>query len=123
MKRLKIILISLLFLCIGYSTASALPVLAEYAVNIDGTVSYISLGDPVPAEVDDSLFDDGTGLGTITITITGPGEHDILGFFDHEIDEATNTFFNEYGEAVGAPETGQRHRFFSDSWTVQRGGS
>ena len=32
--------------------------------------------------------------------------HSLLAFFDHEIDEATNTFFNESGLEHGAPSAG-----------------
>ena len=115
MNRLMIILISLLFLCIGFSTASALPNLAEYAFNIDSIVSNPTHGDPVPAGVDISGFDDSTGLGSISITIESAGDHSILGFFDHEIDEAINTFFNEFGTTNGTPATGQ-------SWEIDEPG-
>ena len=59
--------------------------LFEWAVNIDTTFSSPLFGDPVPAEVDASLFDDVTGLGTITVTITDPGDHYVALFVDHEM--------------------------------------
>ena len=93
-------------------SAQAVPVpvleLFDYGFNIDGTVSVPTPGDPVPGEVDLSSFDDFTGLGTIEATITGAGAHTFDAFFDHDIDEAINTFFNEYGTATaGAAASGQ----------------
>lgn len=79
--------------------------LFEYAFNIDGTVA--DGADPLPASIDTSGFDDVTGLGNITVTVTGAGSHSVLGFFDHEIDQGTNTFFNELGAVFGAAPAGQ----------------
>ncbi len=42
--------------------------LAEYAFNMDGFVSDMTYGDPVPAGVDLSGFDETTGLGTLRFT-------------------------------------------------------
>jgi hypothetical protein len=39
--------------------------------------------------------------------VTGAGAHNVIAFFDFEIDQFTNTFFNEWGAAVGTPELGQ----------------
>ncbi|NNJ94666.1 MAG: PEP-CTERM sorting domain-containing protein [Halobacteria archaeon] len=103
---------------LGFSSLSAQAViidLAEWAVNIDGVVSDPTLGDPIPAEVDVSLFDDITGLGSISITITGAGAHSFDAFFDHEFDEATNTFFNESGAVNGTLAAGQ-------SWEIDEPG-
>jgi len=72
-----------------------------WGVNIDGAVSMPSLGDPIPAEVDASGFDQATGLGTISVIMTGAGSHTFDAFFDHEIDEAINGFTNETGGAAG----------------------
>ncbi len=82
--------------------AQATPMLFDYGFNVDGAVSLPFAGDPVPATIDISGFDDITGLGTITATIDGAGGHTFDAFFDHEIDESTNTFFNEFGDASGS---------------------
>ena len=52
-----------------------------------------------------SIFDSITGLGTLTLTASGAGNHFSALFVDHEIDETVNTWFNETGStsAVGAP--------------------
>ena len=75
--------------------------LFDYGFNIDGTVSMPFQGDPVPSGVNLSGFDDITGLGAIGITMTGAGAHSFDAFFDHEIDEPINTFFNEIGATTG----------------------
>ncbi len=60
-------------------------------------------------------FDAATGVGTISLTISGAGSHQVLGYFDHEIDEADNTFFNEYGFAAGSLASGA-------SWEIDEPG-
>lgn len=89
--------------------------LFEYAFNIDGSISNPKLGDPVPGAANVSAFDDQTGLGTISITVMGAGIHYVAGFFDHEIDEAATTFFDEYGAAFGSPAAEQ-------SWEIDEPG-
>lgn len=105
---------------LGLSSLSvqAVPVvgLFDYGFNIDGTVSMPSLGDPVPAQVNLSGFDDIEGLGSITATITGAGAHSFDAFFDHEIDEAINTFSNETGSATGTAAAGQSWEIDEPGW-------
>jgi MYXO-CTERM domain-containing protein len=72
--------------------------LAEHAVNVNGTVT---TGGGITA-----LFDTTTGLGTLSVTVSGAGANYIAAFFDHEIDAATNTFFNELGSSGGAAPSG-----------------
>ena len=98
-------------------SVQAVPVigLVDYSFNIDGAVSEVSLGDPVPAGVNIAGFDDITGLGSITATITGAGAHTFDAFFDHEIDEVINGFTNENGLAFGTAAAGQ-------SWEIDEPG-
>lgn len=103
------------FLLAFGGTAQAVPILFDYGFNIDGVVSVPTLGDPVPAAADISGFNDITGLGTIAVTISGAGAHSVLSFFDHDIDAAINTFFNEYGAAFGTTAAGQ-------SWEIDEPG-
>lgn len=86
--------------------------LFEAAFHIDGAVAAIAAA---PANVNTSAFDQLTGLGQISITITGAGSHHLGAFVDHEIDETSNTFFNEFGAAVGAAASGQ-------SWEIDEPG-
>jgi len=95
-----------LLLALG-GVVQAMPTLFDSSINVDGSLT--------PAGIDDSAFDFATGLGTITSTVSGAGDHTVLGFFDLEIDEAVNTFFNEGGNPVGTPAAGQ-------SWEIDEPG-
>ena len=108
MKKLGMIILAIML--VGFLAApapAAVIDLAEYAFNIDGAVSNITGGDPVPAGVNLGGFNDTTGLGSITVTLSGAGMHYVGLFVDHEIDQSDNTFFNEFGSAIGAPGAGQ----------------
>lgn len=95
-------------------SVQAVPVdlsLSEYGFNIDGTVT----SNAAPAGVNIGGFNTATGLGSITATITGAGAHSFDAFFDHEIDQFDNTFFNESGFASGVAAAGQ-------SWEIDEPG-
>jgi hypothetical protein len=110
------LLLATLVLTFGISTsANAAIAVFDYGFNIDGTVSVPTLGDAVPAAVDISGFDDLTGLGTIEVTIIGAGSHSFDAFFDHEIDEPTNSLFNELGSSSGSAAARQ-------SWEIDEPG-
>ena len=64
-------------------------------------IGYWSGGQPMGT--DSSAFDPGTGLGTIRQTITGVGVYYVGLYLDQDLDEASNSFFNEYGATSGAP--------------------
>jgi hypothetical protein len=81
--------------------------LVEYAFNIDGVISNPTLGDSVPGGVDLSGFDTGTGLGIISVELFGAGARYASVFVDQEIDEPTNTYFNENGATAGTAATGE----------------
>ncbi len=94
MKKYKIGILALAAFGLGSTAASATTIgLFEYAFNVDGTVTSGS----APAGVNIAGFDTNTGLGTISFSTSADGAHSFLAFFDHEIDEAINTFHNEYG--------------------------
>jgi subtilisin family serine protease len=91
-------------LSIGAATTHAATInLVEYAFNVDGIVT----SDAYPAGMNSAAFDPATGLGTLTYVFTDSGAHYFAGFFDHEIDEADNTFFNEIGASTGVAAAGQ----------------
>ena len=102
-------------LAISSLSVQAVPALYDVGFNLDGSVTVSSLGDPVPVEVDLSLLDQIGGMGIITATISGAGAHSFDAFFDHEIDEAINTFFNEIGTSSGVAAAGQ-------SWEIDEPG-
>jgi hypothetical protein len=84
--------------------------LSDYLVNVDGATGNASL-----PGVNATLFNLGSGLGTLTMTVTGAGPH-YLGFFvDHEIDVNTNGFSNETGILHGTVAGGQ-------SWEIDEPG-
>jgi hypothetical protein len=83
-----------------------------FGLNLDGTLSYAG---GLPAAVNASGFDFTTGLGSVTVTITGAGLHHLDLFVDPEMDEATNTYFNEKGNVAGTAAVGQ-------SWEIDEPG-
>ena len=92
--------------------ASATPIeLYDYAINEDGTVTYAPDYYPDPT----ALGLGADGLGMLTYIITGVGTHTFDAFFDFEIDEAYNTYFNEYGTANGTAAAGQTWEL-DDPW-------
>ena len=97
MKRFKIILLALVFFGFGISGASGAVInLFDAFINVDGTIS-------IPGSL--------APLGTVQATISDPGNHFVGLFVDYEIDEATNTFFNEHGALSGGPN-------FQQSWEI-----
>ena len=119
MRRIYRFILVFVFLIFSASSGSAAIIeLFDWAFNIDGTPYESSMGDPLPAGLDDSLFDWDTGLGTLTLTFTpgAAGDYYVIAFFDHQIDEATNTFFNEYGAANNPPSSA------GQSWEIDEPG-
>jgi hypothetical protein len=115
MKRSKVGIFALMAFGMCATVASATPALYDWSFNIDGTLSEIGWGDPIPTGVDVSSFNDSTGLGTITYTSSLLGSNSFLAFFDHEIDEASNTWWNETGAVTGAAAADQ-------SWEIDEPG-
>jgi len=119
MKKYKIGILALAAFGLGSTAASAATInLFEYAFNLDTNVYDVTDGTAtgtLPLGVNLGGFDVTTGLGTINFTTSTDGAHSFLAFFDHEIDEATNTFFNEYGNTSGLPATDQ-------SWEIDEPG-
>jgi hypothetical protein len=112
MKNLKTAFLAIIFGCLSMPVHAG-PILFDWAFNIDGGLTFP--GDALPASVDATLFDFTTGLGIIDVTLSGAGTHNVTGFFDHEIDESINTFFNENGVTGGAPSAEQ-------SWEIDEPG-
>ena len=84
-------------LWVGAAPAYAVDVvLFEWIFNIDGTISDSLLGDPVPPGVSDAGFNYSTGLGTLTVSVSGAGSHVVGLFLDHEIDEPEYVFGDIY---------------------------
>lgn len=112
------VMIILVFLTLTALPAGAVTVgLLDWAFNVDGTVyeaTYDDLSDVFGVDYGDD-FDDGAGLGTLTWTTEDVGDYTFIAFFDHEIDEDINTYFNEYGALSGTLAAGQ-------SWEIDEPG-
>ena len=52
--------------------------LVEWAVNIDSAVADSYVPDPIPAGVNIGAFDTTSGLGTVTVSLSGAGSHHVL---------------------------------------------
>jgi len=91
MRKLFVAMAALLGLSIGGVANAATIDLYEWAYNQDGTIT------------DNAPF---SGLGTKSFTVSGAGTHNFIAYFDHEIDELVNTFFNEYGIVHGTAAAG-----------------
>ncbi len=113
-KGMPIIILALVVFCVPGVQAANIG-LYDWAVHFDGITYEGSVGDTLPTVFDDTGFDWSTGLGSLNATISGAGSHKLIAFFDHEIDELINTFFNEYGKAYGTTGTGQ-------SWEIDEPG-
>lgn len=68
--------------------------LFDCATNVDGSVGVTGCGALSP-------------FGTLSLSVTGAGNHFVGAFFDYEVDEAVNTFFNESGSESGSAVAGQ----------------
>lgn len=94
------LVLSLIFTVNVYADAISL---ASWGLNVNGdTVSTIK---DLPENV---IFSDGffvTGTGTISISFESsvPTDYSVAMFFDHEIIQKDNTFYNEYGVIEGTP--------------------
>ena len=109
----ELLILFLTIAVVSSSAQGAMVNLFDWGLNSGGTL--FSPGDSLPANVDDSEFDFITGLGSLSLVISTPGDHHASFFVDHEIDESMNTFFNEFGDVNGIPVSGQ-------SWEIDEPG-
>jgi hypothetical protein len=77
--------------------------LFDWSVYLNGNVIRTVADLPGTISYSDGFFE--TGLGTLTMTFESDvsTDYNVAIFFDHEIDELTNTFYNEYGMIAGIP--------------------
>lgn len=120
MKAFRILLLGLCLLGVAAPPASAEPVLFEWAFNLNGSiVDSLTPSDPsaVPG-LNGAGFDWNTGLGSLTLTFApgAAGSYFLGSFFDHELSETANTYFNEYGETGGAPPAGFSWEIDEPGW-------
>ncbi len=116
-KRLATSTLAAAALLAAGAAQSATIELFGFGLNIDGTTYCSSgssgcdnggLGDlSGVGGVDDSGFDYATGLGNLDVSLSGAGAHSVVAFFDHDIDDNLNGFFNEVGSVSGSAAAGQ----------------
>jgi hypothetical protein len=75
--------------------------LFDWGLYLDGNVIRSTADLPENVVYSDSFFE--TGLGTVSMTFASSAltDYNVAMFFDHENDELTNTYFNEYGLMSG----------------------
>ena len=122
MNQVKIWVGVVTLLCASQMGGKAQYALQERAFNIDGIVYDVPFGTPPidPAGANPAGFDTATGLGSLNYSIGAgnAGAHYVAAFFDHDIDAAINTFFNEVGSVAGAPLAGQSWEVDEPGYTV-----
>jgi hypothetical protein len=99
MKKTGVFVLALLLLVFLAPAARGEAVLYDWALNLNG-----ALYGPTDVPPPGSSFNGTTA--TISYLAPAGGSYFFGLFVDHEIDEALNTFFNEYGSAAGAPPAG-----------------
>lgn len=114
MKWASLAFAAVLFLSASAASAATID-LDSWAFNVDGTTYQSQLGDVLPASFNTAGFNFTTGLGVMSIHVTGAGGHSVDSFFDLEIDQLVNGFSNEYGATGNAPAAGQ-------SWEIDEPG-
>jgi hypothetical protein len=116
-KWLTLLLVAAMAVALGPPLAHAATIdLAEWAVNIDGTVTDVLPPPAFPGGVNVAAFDQTTGLGTVTVTLSGFGAHYVGLFVDHEIDQTSNGFSNEFGSTSGAAPAGLSWEIDEPGW-------
>jgi hypothetical protein len=141
MKNTWIAMVSLLAVFGLSQAASANPTsqLSDYGLNLDGTVYYaasqgygttgssgsfttLPIINPVtvvslPSSINTFGFNFDNGIGTITATITGTGNHSFLAIFNHDIN-GDNNYLNEVGSTTGALAAGQSYQIGDASGSI-----
>jgi hypothetical protein len=101
MRKIGITLAALLLNVVLVSGASAAAfALFECDTNVDGGLNTCNWTGPSSAAF-------------LTLNFTA-GTHQAVAFVDMEVNETGNTFFNEWGEAVGSPDVGYGQRWEID---------
>ena len=105
---------------IGSRTVMADYALWDWGFNVDGSTEVLmDGGDPASFGQDLVGFDDRTGAGTVTFDISGTGSHNVDAFFDIELNETFNTWWNETASQGGSMSEPAGTAF---SWEVDEPG-
>jgi hypothetical protein len=110
MRRRGLVAVASLFVFSFFlQSAAAAPIgLFQWVFYLDGTYydSFEVLGSSaLPGNF--SITPPATGAqGDLSVTVTGAGVHTFLAFYDYELNETLNTFFNEHASVNGVPPAG-----------------
>jgi len=115
MARVLLIAVILSFVALADVSLGTTVSLYDWAINVNGDLYERFAGNTPPPSFVASGFVWNTGLGTLRCSALGGGGQYVIVLLDHDIDVPINTYFNEYGEAVGTPMTGQ-------SWEIDEPG-
>ncbi len=116
MKSLTLALSAALTMTMPGVTPSALAdslSLYNWGFNVDGAIiDKANTPGPLPSVVDASGFNFVEGLGTLTITVAGPGPHSVGLYFDHNLNGLQ--FATDNSAVAGTPSAGE-------SWEIGTG--
>jgi hypothetical protein len=113
-----IFLLALLVVGFGCAPAMAVPDLFGWVFNIDGAISEADWYNTDFSGIDlsDATLESANDLGTLSLEISGVGNHTFIAMFDYEIDEWINTWYNENGTTGGTLAAGQSWEIDEPGW-------
>lgn len=112
----------LAILALAFATGVQADEIGQYetCVNINGDTFSVGEagclgGDPTSPDIDDNIA--ASGFGSVIVMLTGVGDYLVSMFVDYDIDQDTNTFFNEFGVSGGALAGGQGWEIDEPGWS------
>ncbi len=112
-KHVYTLIVTIVCIVASFSVNAVTINLFDWAYNVNGVMYEASNGDAMP--VSGSLGTD--GLGAVSTQISGAGTYNFIAYFDFELDSASNTYFNEYGNTGGALAAGQSWEIDEPGWS------
>jgi len=112
-KHVYTLTVTIVCMVASFSVNAVTINLFDWAYNVNGVVYEASNGDTMP--VSGSLG--ANGLGAVSTQISGAGTYNFIAYFDFELDSASNTYFNEYGNTGGALAAGQSWEIDEPGWS------
>jgi hypothetical protein len=112
MRKAKFIAVAFVVSLLCTSASWAVPTvdLQEWGFNINGyhydNVVYGDDPSVLPGNFNTSGFDFGTGLGTISVSFSAPGNYALAAFFDHEMNQFVNGWMDELSAQAGTRPAG-----------------
>ncbi len=135
MKKILLILSIVLLVCLGAASVSALPVLYNWDIDVNGEALYMASDIYMSPETGGHItsvsgfdmfmpagdpygYDVPSTIGSVEITFNpgSTGSYYVESFFDVEIDEWNNTYLNEEGASHGTPGAGEYGYVLNDPY-------